>query len=195
MARVVAGGFAIAILAAVLAFTGDALSLETTWPLLVGAAVALVPAGGLPGRLSGFASGLVAAWIAFALRAAVLPDVAIGRALYAVTPIVIVLAVAVVSRGRAPLWAGLIGAATFIGAYEAVFVAAPTDFVIRSMATMTSLLLATALGALVSVGFRAPAPRRAPADVAEPAPAQDVVKEPSGRRTIVLDRAPREVTS
>ena len=143
-------GLLLAVLAGVLAAVSGPLSLETTWPLLLGAGVMLVPAGRPGWRLANLIVGFAAAWVGFALRAAVLPDVPLGRGLAVAAPILIVTAVAAATRNKLPLWAGLLGIAGYTGAYEAKFIAAPTDFIAQSFATMASVLLAVALGAVLA---------------------------------------------
>lgn len=137
----------LAVLAGALAAFGGPLTLENIWPLFLAAGVAFVPGGGLVGRLVAFAAGLAAAWVAFALRAGVLPDIPAGRAVFAAVPLLLVLVVVLASGGRAPLWAGLAGLATFGSSYHLVFNASPTEFMAQSVATMTSVLLAAGIGA------------------------------------------------
>src|SRR5687768_4926213 len=111
-------GLLLAALAGALAAVSGALSLETTWPLLLGAAVMLVPSGRPGTRMANLLVGFAAAWGGFALRAAVLPDVPLGRGLAVAAPVVLVTAVVAATRHRLPLWAGLLGIAGYTGAYE-----------------------------------------------------------------------------
>jgi hypothetical protein len=149
MRRYLILGGGLALIAAALAFFNGSFGLASLWVLLVGAALVMVPVRTVGGRIAAFIVGVVAAWGAFALRAAVLPDIPAGRALVAAIPILLVVGVAALSRGGLPAWAGLIGLTTFYGAYEAVFAASPTDFIEQSIASMTSVLLLASVGALV----------------------------------------------
>lgn len=154
MHTLVLRGLLLAALAALLVTVSGPLALESVWPLLAASAIAFVPGGSLPGRVGAFGAGLIAAWVGFALRAAVLPDIPSGRAVFVAVPVVLVTVVAVATRDRVPLWAGLAGAATFGAAYHPVFVASPTDFAAQSVATMTSVLLASAIGGAAAMLLR-----------------------------------------
>lgn len=147
-------GLVLAVLAGVLAAVSGPLTLESIWPLFLAAGVALVPGRGLGWRLVTFVAGLIAAWVAFALRAGVLPDIPMGRAVFAAVPVLIVLAVVLGTAGRAPLWAGLAGLAAFGSAYHPVFSATPTEFAAQSVATMTTVLLAAGIGAAAAMLLR-----------------------------------------
>jgi hypothetical protein len=152
-------GLALAVLAGALALVSGPLSLQFTWPLLLGAAVALVSTRHLAGRVGAFVIGLAATWVGFALRAAVLPDIPAGRALAAAVPVLLVTVAAAASAGRLPLWAGLAGMAAYAGGYDAMFRASPSDFATQSVVAMTSVLLASAIGLLAGAAL-APATRR-----------------------------------
>jgi hypothetical protein len=58
---------------------------------------------------------------------------------------------AVLTGGRLPLWAGLLGAAALFGAYEELYVAAPYNFLSESVIAVSSLLVPVSLGFLVGV--------------------------------------------
>ncbi|HVM21490.1 MAG TPA: hypothetical protein VM307_16145 [Egibacteraceae bacterium] len=171
MQRYVAAGVLLVVLLAGIAFVGGPLAIDSAWPLLLGAAVALVPGPRVLGRAVAFGVGLVTCWVAFALRAGMLPDVPGGRAVFLILPVAVVTVAAVVSGGRLALWAGLAGVATYGAAYQAAFVASPTDFATQSVATMTSVLLATAMGAVVAMLVR---PSREPGDEPVTHPAMPV---------------------
>lgn len=150
----VVAGLVLALFAGALAAVGGPLTLESVWPLLLAAAVALVPGRDLAWRLVAFVAGLAGAWAAFALRAGVLPDIPAGRALFAAAGVLVVLGVVLATAGRAPFWAGLAGLAIFGSTYHPVFNASPTDFVAQSVATMTSVLLAAGIGAAAALLLR-----------------------------------------
>jgi hypothetical protein len=100
--------------------------------------------------VAGFLAGFLLAWLGFALRAAVLPDSSAGRAVAAFVVVALVAVVAAVSRGRLPLWSGLLGAASIVGAYESVYTNAPSQFLTESPAAATTVLLAVGLGFLAT---------------------------------------------
>lgn len=112
----------------------------------LGGTLGLVPDRSPAQRVGGFAAGFVAAWLGYALRAAVLPDATAGRAVAVLLVLLACLAVAAGTRGRVPLWSTLVGAAAMTGAYEATYNADPTAFVGSSATTATSILLAAGAG-------------------------------------------------
>ena len=149
----VAGG-ALALTAGLLADQGSVLGADLPHTALLGAAlgavVGLVPDRSVAGRTGAFLGGFAAAWIGYALRAAVFPDVPLGRALAAVIVVGAITAVAALSAGRLPLWSGLVGAGALLGAYETTFVTTPTGFLTDSMTAATTVLVSSALGLLVA---------------------------------------------
>ncbi|NYG08355.1 hypothetical protein BJ986_002842 [Phycicoccus badiiscoriae] len=154
MRRSLIAGLVLAVFAALIIGLGQLLGLDLEHVALMGAALGgvlgLVPHSLPLGRLGGFAVGFVLAWIGFALRAAVLPDTASGRA---VAAFIVVAAIAVacsVSAGRLPLWSGLLGAAAIVGAYEETYTNAPSQFLQESPTAGTTVLFAVALGFLAT---------------------------------------------
>lgn len=148
--RACAVGTAVAVLAGVLvdhgAVFGSGFVRSALLGVLLGAVVGLVPhgAGGL--RLAGFGAGFGAAWVGYLLRASVLPDIPLGRALAAVLTVLVVTAVATASADRVPLWSGLLGAGALVGAFELTYVQSPPDVASASTAAATGVLLAAAVG-------------------------------------------------
>jgi hypothetical protein len=153
---------AIALVAAILAATAPLTGVTTWWPfvLAVAVGVAAIPDSS---RIAGFAVGAVAAWVAFAARAALLPDVALAHALGAALTIVLIGLVVAASRERLPLWSGLVGAVAFLALYEPLFAANPLGFVGDSVGALTQLALAAGAGFIVAHGIAivspAPEPR------------------------------------
>lgn len=162
MLRRFASGLLLAVVAALIIALSDGLGLDLQHVALLGAALGgalgLVPHTTDWGKVAGFLVGFLVGWIGFALRAAVLPDAASGRAVAAFIVVAILAAVAVLSAGRLPLWSGLIGAAAIAGAYELVYTQAPSQFLADSPGAATTVLLAAALGFLATSLFpQAPA--------------------------------------
>lgn len=162
--RTFAVGGALAISAGLLAAKGSVLGADLPHHALLGAALGavlgLVPLGSLAGRTGGFLVGFGAAWVGYALRAGLLPDSGSGRAAACFTVVAVVTAAAVVSAGRVPLWSGLLGAGTLLGAYEAAFAANPSAFLSDSFTAVTTVLVSAGLGLVASVaveGFLTPA--------------------------------------
>ncbi len=147
-------GALLAVAAAVFVMLGEGLDLGITFVAILGiglgAVVALVPDHGLGARTAAFAVGLAVAWIGYAVRVAILPDTAVGRALVIGVAVLALTAVSIVAGGRLPLWAVLLGGAGFAGAYEHVFADNPPLFATESVSTMTSLVLAVVVGLVVT---------------------------------------------
>jgi len=116
----------------------------------LGGTLGLVPDRSPAQRVGGFAVGFAAAWLGYALRAAVLPDATAGRAVAVLLVLLVCLAVAAGTRGRLPLWSTLLGTAAMAGAYESTYAADPTAFVGSSTTTATAILLAAGAGFLAT---------------------------------------------
>jgi hypothetical protein len=148
--------------AALIIGLSDVLGLDLQHVALLGAALGgvlgLVPHTPDWGKPAGFLVGFLVAWIGFALRAAVLPDAAAGRAVAAFIVVGLLAVIGVASAGRLPLWTGLIGAAAIAGAYELVYTEAPSQFLTQSPAAATTVLLASALGYLATSLVPQPSP-------------------------------------
>lgn len=174
--RTCAAGTAVAAAAGVLvdhgAVFGAGFVRSALLGVALGAVLGLVPSGTPSLRLAGFGAGFGAAWAGYLLRAAVLPDIPLGRALAAVLTVSLVTAVATASADRIPLWSGLLGAGALVGAFELTYLQSPPDVVGDSTATATAVLLAVAVGFaathLLTAGAPRPAldtrPRTEPAD-------------------------------
>jgi hypothetical protein len=153
--RTLVTGTALAVTAGLLADHGAIFGADLPKVALLGAAagavLGLVPDRPPAARLGGFLTGFLAAWLGYALRAGVLPDIPLGRAIAAVVVVALVTVVAVLTSNRLPMWAGFVGVATLLGSYETTFAATPTSFVSDSMTAVTTSLLAASLGFLVAV--------------------------------------------
>lgn len=148
-------GAVLAVSAALIIWLGSALGLDVEHVALLGAAlggvIGLVPSSTPMGRLSGFLIGFVVAWLGFVLRAVVLPDSTSGRAVAALLVVAIITAICGFLADRAPLWAGLVGAAAIVGAYESTYTAAPSQLLRESPVAVTTVLLAVAVGFAVAM--------------------------------------------
>lgn len=179
-------GLSLALTAAVAVLVSPVFDLQIESVVLLGAAlgavVALVPDTTPLARLTGALVGVAAALVGFVLRAAVLPDSAGGRAVAVAVVVMLAAALVGLSRGRLPMWSVLLGAALFGGAYEQVYAAAPAELPSTAVATLTSVLVALAVGHLATAWA---APGRTPATRGATAP---VAETPSA------DRAPEDTT-
>jgi hypothetical protein len=153
--RTLVTGSALAVTAAALTDHGAAFGSDLPKVALLGAAagavLGLVPDRSPAARLGAFLAGFAAAWFGYALRAGVLPDIPMGRAIAAVVVVSVVTALATATANRLPMWAGFAGVLTLLGSYETTFAATPTSFLSDSMTAVTTSLLAAAVGFLVSV--------------------------------------------
>jgi hypothetical protein len=182
--RTLVAGGALALAAGLLADQGSVLGADLPHTALLGAALGavlgLVPDSSVAGRTGSFLVGFGSAWIGYALRAGVFPDVPLGRALAAVIVVGVITAVSAATAARPPLWSGLVGAGALLGAYETTFVTTPTGFLSDSMTAATTVLVSAALGLLVATtvdGLLAPAsaaPQTPHGEVAVPAPRASV---------------------
>ena len=171
MRKTLLAGVVLAVAAVVVVLLSSALDLQLESVALLGGAlgavVALVPDRGPGARLGGFAAGFVAAWIGYAVRAALLPDTAGGRAVAVGLVVLLCVGVTALSMNRLPLWTTLLGTAALSGAYEFTYAAAPPEFVSTSVSTATTLLLN------VAVGFLAAALVAPAGETARPEPVRD----------------------
>ncbi len=154
MRRSLVAGLTLAAFAALIIGLGQLFGLDLQAVALLGAALGgvlgLVPHRFPLGKLGGFVLGFVVAWVGYALRAAVLPDSATGRAVAAFLVVAVIATACAVSAERVPLWSGLLGAAAIAGAYEEVYTNAPSQFLKESPTAATTILLAAALGYLAT---------------------------------------------
>lgn len=148
-------GVVLALFGALTIAFGHLLGLDLDHVALLGVAlggvIGLVPDRTLTQRLIGFAIGFVLAWIGFALRAGMLPDVAAARALVIFGVIAVAMVIVVATGSRIPLWSALVGSAAMVGAYEQTYTASPSLFGTDSPTAATTVLLAVAMGVLGSV--------------------------------------------
>lgn len=154
MRRSLIAGLVLAVLAALAISVGGMLDSDLEHIALLGGAIGgalgLVPHPYSWGRIAAFLVGFVLAWIGFALRAAVIPDSANGRAVVAFLVVALCAAACAFSMNRLPLWAALLGVAAIVGAYEEIFTNAPAQFLNESPQAATTVLLAAGLGYLAT---------------------------------------------
>ena len=184
-------GLSLAAGVALLVWVDDLLDLQVGPVALVGVAlgavVALVPDRAAGERLGGFVAGAVLALGCYLVRAATLPDAAVGLAAAAVLTVLLCTAVALLSLDRLPLWTLLLGAGAFAGVYERTFTAAVAEAATTSLSTITALAATAASGFLLAtLAPRPPVrPRRATPEV--PAAPTDPV-DPVGAHTQEVPR-------
>jgi hypothetical protein len=116
----------------------------------LGAVAGLVNEGSAVTRIGAVGLGLVIADLGYAARASVLPDSGSGRAIAAAAAILVLTGLAVAGVGRLRLWALLLGAGAFVGAYETVYTASPTTYVHDSVSVASAVLLGLGIGFAVT---------------------------------------------
>lgn len=155
-------GLVLAAAAIVVIFVSDWFDLELESVALlgiaVGAVVAIVPDRSPFMRLAALGGGGLLSLVGYLVRAGLLPDSVGGRAVYAALVILLVAALSAVSRGRLPLWATLLGAAAFAGAYELTYTAAPPEVASTSLSTLTALIMTVAIGFFAAAATVTPEP-------------------------------------
>lgn len=117
----------------------------------LGGVVGLVPDRSPTERIIGFAGGFVIAWIGYAIRAAILPDTSVARAIVVFAVIFVAMLIALASGSRLPLWSFLVGSAAMVGAYEQTYADSPSLFLTDSPTAATTVLLAAAMGLVGTV--------------------------------------------
>lgn len=193
MRTTVLAGAVLVVAAVVIVMLSSSFGLDVESVALMGAStgavIALVPHRSPLARLLGFLAGFAASWMAYLLRAGLLPDTHAGHAIAVAFVVVVCTLVAGLSRDRIPLWSTLLGAAALTGSYEATYLLAPSQVLRTSTESSTSVLLAVALGffaaALVAPGGEAVGERPAPPPPSRPitdtkheaASLDDVMKE------------------
>lgn len=189
MRRTILAGGLLAAASALVVVISTALDLGLESVALLGAAlgavVGLVPDRTPLVRLVGFAGGFIAAWIGYAVRAAVLPDTAGGRAVAVGLTVLLCVGLTAATLDRLPLWTTLLGTAGLAGAYEFTYAAAVPEMTSTSVSTATTLLLNVAIGFLAAV-LVAPLPQRRTAAAGTPradeaTPLQDLMIKEGAR--------------
>jgi hypothetical protein len=192
----VIGGILLAVVAALIVGLGQVLGMDLQHVALIGAALGgvlgLVPDRSPGERIGGFLFGFVAAWAGFAVRAAVLPDSASGRAVAAFLVIAACLVIAAALGAtpvRLPLWSMLVGVAAIVGAYEETYTNAPSQFLSESPTAATTVLLAVSLGYLATsvLGPQVQASRHRPDPAAHRGAPGDPATDPSDDRSNGVD--------
>lgn len=140
----------------------------------LGGVIGLVPDRSQAERILGFLAGFVLAWAGFAVRAAVLPDTSLARAVVVFVLLLAAMGIAQATGSRIPLWSLLVGAAAMVGAYEQTYAASPSLFVQDSPTAATTVLLAAAMGVVGSMLLSDEVAARRESERKEPRHAEEV---------------------
>lgn len=133
-----------------------------------GASVALVPGESGPRKIAGFVIGMAVAAGGYLLRAGMLPDSNLGTLIGISVTFLAITLIAVISRGRAPLWAAFAGAATMAGAYEMLHILDFAGLLANLPIAAAGVLLASAVG-FTAASLFAPAAQAKAVEPARPA--------------------------
>jgi hypothetical protein len=115
--------------------------------VLLGAVAALAPGRSFAIKAASLLTGMAFVWVAYAVRAAALPDIPAARGLVAAVLVLALIGLAAASRDRLPLIGLFSGAALAIGAYDPMYRVDPTAFLVES----PTALIAAGLAALVGL--------------------------------------------
>jgi hypothetical protein len=107
------------------------------------------------GRLGGFAVGLVVTMAGYIIRILALNESLMGQILFVVIVLALIAAICSLTRGRMPLWSGLVGAALVAGSYEASFQAAPQDITTSLFSTVSTALVPMAIAFMAGILLKA----------------------------------------
>lgn len=154
MKRTLLTGALLAVAGALAVYVGAWLNLglrSSIYGAALGAVLGLVANHSVLGRLAAFLGGVVIAWLGYAVRAQFLPDSSSGQVIAVLIVVVLITGMTLLSFGRLPMWAGLLGAAALIGAYEELYSAAPYNFLSESVVAVSGLLVPVGFGFLVGV--------------------------------------------
>jgi hypothetical protein len=141
-------GIIVAVVAALVAAFGGSIGITTVWPVLLAVAVGLASGVPTPGKVIGYLAGAVVSIATLGARAALFPDVASARAGAVVVAVALIVLIAVVSGGRAPMAAGLAGYAAFAALYEPVFADNPTGFLTDAPVALLVIAIGAGIGVL-----------------------------------------------
>ena len=184
-------GIALTLTAVAVFLVSGALDLDLEPVALLGLAAGLILAvssdHSAVGRVAAFVAGIAFALVGYATRALVLPDSDGGRAVAVAVVLLLVTLMATLTANRLPLWAGVLGAGSFAGAYDRVYTNAPAELLTTGVETLTVLLLSVAAGFLTGTLTR-PAVAAPVADESDTA-STTVPAQPHGQRSTDSDDA------
>ncbi len=158
MGRTFLGGLALFGAAAAAIGLDSLLGLGLGFALLgisIGGVLGLVGDGTILGRLLGYVIGVAVVLAAYIGRVLVGNSSDLGLLAGAVVIIGALTLMAAVSKNWLPMWAGLLGAVTVIGAYEAAFEEAPQNILSELLPEVSTALVPVALAFLATLWFSA----------------------------------------
>lgn len=111
----------------------------------LGGALGMLTVGGPIGRVGAFLVGFVITVVGYLVRVLLLNETGLGLFLFALLVIGVVTLVAGLTKGRMPLAAGLLGAASVVGGYEVLFSFAPQNITDQLVPAASAVLLPAAV--------------------------------------------------
>ena len=121
----------------------------------VGGVLGLAGPGTILGRLLGYVIGVAVVLAAYVGRVLVGNSSDLGLLVGSAVIIGALTLMAAATKDRLPLWAGLLGAVTVIGTYEAAFEDAPQNILSELLPEVSTALVPVALAFLATVWFSA----------------------------------------
>ena len=158
MGRILFSGLALFGASAVAILLDSLLGLGLGFALLgiaIGGVLGLVQDGPVLGRLIGYLIGVVVVLAAYLGRVLVGNSSDLGLLAGAAVIIGLLTLMATATKNWLPLWAGLLGAVTVIGAYEAAFEEAPQNILSELLPEVSTALVPVALAFLATLWFSA----------------------------------------
>ena len=140
LTRSLVAGVVLAVMMGVLAFVGDALGVDTLWPVLLAAGLGMVIGVPRAADVAMVGAGAIVAIVGAGAQLAVLPALPSARAAVLATSVLLLALTTGLSRGRLPLGVALVGWGATTALLEPAVAAAPTAFL-----TIAPLVLATVL--------------------------------------------------
>lgn len=140
LTRSLVAGVVLAVMMGVLAFVGDALGVDTLWPVLLAAGLGMVIGVPRAAHVAMVGAGAIVAIVGAGAQLAVLPALPSARAAVLATSVLLLALTTGLSRGRLPLGVALVGWGATTALLEPAVAAAPAAFL-----TIAPLVLATVL--------------------------------------------------
>ena len=151
MLRTIIGGAVVAVLAGVLAATGDSIGVTNIWPFLLAVGIALAAGTHVATRTGAAAIGALIGIATMGVGAGLLPQTTTSQVITTVLAVLLVTLVAVISAGHLPLWAGLAGYGVFVGLYAPTFAESPTTFLSDAPVALLISWVALGVGAVIAI--------------------------------------------
>ena len=143
-------GVVLAVMVGVLALVGDALGVDTLWPVLLAAGLGMIIGVPRAVHVVMVGAGALVAIVGAGVQLAVLPALPSARALVLASSVLLLALITGLSRGRLPLGVALVGWGATTALLEPAVAAAPTAFLTIAPLTLATVLACFGLGLLAA---------------------------------------------